>query len=119
MGFQSTVVILNDALHMIREDPEFGKKLCDAISQCGGRSTKGISVNAVDSRGNVSGGAALVVECHHADHSSLVMTGGNYASVLAPYIPGWDHDAEKALRCFADHLGFNVVKKPKKKAKTP
>jgi hypothetical protein len=114
MGFQTTVIILNDSLHMIREDKEFGEKLADAISQCNGRNDDMILVHAKDARGNVCGGAAQVVECHHANQSVLVMAGGNCGSVVAPYIPGWDHDAEKALKAFAEHLGFRVSKKSKR-----
>jgi hypothetical protein len=114
MGFNSTVVVLNDALHTIRQDPDFGNKLCDAITRHrnGGRSL----VTARD--GNCSHhGAAEVVAVEHADHSVLVLVGGNTATVLDAQACGWEHHEEKAqlvaLQSFADKMGFRLVKKTK------
>ena len=50
MGLNTTVVILNDYLHDIENDPEFGKKLSRAIKNSGfNDSTRGFQV----------------VTCHH------------------------------------------------------
>ena len=34
MGFNSTIVVLNDRLAEIEGDPTFGKQVCDGIRNC-------------------------------------------------------------------------------------
>ena len=111
MGFNTTVMVYNDALGSIARDPEFGKTLADAIltlREAGGR----VAVNKSD--------AARVIETHHADGTAVVAVGGNHGSVLG-YVGGTDHhtDAGKlaALRSLADALGFKLIRKPVKKSK--
>lgn len=86
MGFNTTVVVLNDALHHIAADPDFGKKLADAISR--------LSTVPPGEQINVSAGnhctAAYAVETHHADNTVLVAVGGNYATVIHSTY-GWSH----------------------------
>jgi hypothetical protein len=74
MGFNTTVVILNDALRDIAGDLEFGRRLRDAIQSYSG---KPITVSA-----GHHGNAALVVETHHADYDVLVKVGGNRGEVI-------------------------------------
>jgi hypothetical protein len=78
MGFNTTVVVLNDALHYIERDPDFGKKLVAAIMSVGCYN-KPVDVSAMGHRN-----AASVIECHHADHDVYVKVGGNYGEVVAP-----------------------------------
>jgi hypothetical protein len=81
MGFNTTVVVLNDALDQIANDPEFGKKLADAIRCIGYRpGPHSLYVTA----GNHSN-AASVVETHHSSMTVVVAVGGNYGSVLGEY----------------------------------
>lgn len=75
MGYNSTVVIFNDALDSIANDPEFGKKLAAAISQANCYN-KPISISASH------GTAAIVVETHHADYDVLVKVGENRGEVV-------------------------------------
>lgn len=70
MGLNTTVVILNDALHDIRRDPKFGENLFFAIIN---------GDKHVPAGGH--GNAAYVVETHHADHEVLVRVGGNLGKV--------------------------------------
>lgn len=79
MGYNTTVLILNDALGEIAEDAEFGKRLAQAIMRI--RNGKPECVAAVGKHG-IHGNAALVVETHHADHDVLVRVGGNTARVV-------------------------------------
>jgi hypothetical protein len=112
MGFNSTLLILNDALDLIEKDPEFGKKVAQAIQEfgCYGKERKDIGVSG-------HGNAASVIDCHHADTSTLILVGGNYGTVVQPAACGWDHDKgkEEALRRWADKAGYRLVKKSKKK----
>lgn len=84
MGFNTTIVILNDALESIANDPQFGKKLRDAIlrgtspSRCPVRITAGMS------------DAGSVIETHHADENVVVSVGGNTGIVIKDDIYGAD-----------------------------
>lgn len=79
MGFNTTVVIMNDALDQIRDDPEFGKRLYDAVlkSGCGVPEELSCLVRA----GNHVN-AAVVVETHHADGLMIVAVGANSGRVV-------------------------------------
>jgi len=99
MGFNTTVVILNDGLSDIAKDPTFGKRLADAINGVGDKPIyiPGLTMSPV----------AVVVESHHADYTTLVAIGGNCASVL--YSRGYSiHHTKEAkwdiLEEALDHL---------------
>jgi hypothetical protein len=77
MGFNTTVLILNDALDEIENDPNFGKKLVSAISKVG-IGNKGVDVSALNHCN-----AARVIESHHADYDVYVKVGGNNAKVIS------------------------------------
>lgn len=81
MGFNTTVVVLNDALDQIAKDPEFGKNLVDAIMRRR-RDGEYVTVPA----GNHCN-AAEVIETHHADYDVLVRIGGNTGRVVADEAP--------------------------------
>jgi len=109
MGFNTTVVVLNDALVDIERDPEFGRKLSQAVMSV--RRGEPVDVPAM---GHVN--AATVIETHHADGTVLVSVGGNYGHVQA-YSSGYSHhkpeDAERMCRDWADSLGFTLTRKRK------
>ena len=76
MGNQTTLVILNDALHDIRNDPEFGNRLYNAtLGQNGGR------FNTIPA--GTYANAAEIIETHHAGSDVLILAGGNTANVVA------------------------------------
>jgi hypothetical protein len=76
MGYNTTVLIINDALDSIRTDPNFGKNLADAVCKVGALGGK-IDVSA----GNHYN-AATVIESHHADRNVLVEIGGNTGEIV-------------------------------------
>lgn len=108
MGYNSTVVVMNDAMTAIEKDPEFGKKLVQAIlSQHG----KNVPVD-ISSGGHVN--AATVIDCHHSDYSSLILVGGNMGTVLVSDASGYKHDAFDqfdACSALAKKLGYKLTKK--------
>jgi hypothetical protein len=116
MGYNTTVIVLSDALHLIAEDKEFGRKLYQAI--CGlslGNDPKtGKPYRSPDiSAGNYVN-AATAIESHHASSNAIIAVGGNCATVLG-YEHGDRHDSpqdkERILRSLAAELGFTLRKK--------
>lgn len=70
MGFNTTVLILNDQLSDIEREPEkFVRELVRAIAEGKFPTT-------------IFPGQATVVECHHADYDVCVRVGGNRAEIV-------------------------------------
>jgi len=119
MGFNSVVVILNDGLHDIEQNPlQFTQGVVNAIRSAGGNLRENQRVDIpVGSHGN----AASLVHMAHADDHRAYLVGGN----TARFIPGghvfYTHyrkpeDVDKELlKSMADAAGFRLVKKTKKK----
>jgi hypothetical protein len=109
MGYNTTVIVLNDALTDIANDPEFGHKLARAISRLSIEPNVGVSAG-------YHAHAATAIETHHADGNAVVVVGGNSASVLG-YTLGGTHyreeDKIRILRQLADDLGYSLRKKQK------
>lgn len=111
MGFNTTVVVLNDCLTDIEKDKDFGKKLVNAISHAS------LGEHADRYRLDVSAGpsynAATVIESHHADNTTLVSIGGNCGTKLIETY-GWCHNENETqirlLEQLAASLGYKVVK---------
>ena len=77
MGWNTCVVVLNDALDQIEKDPEFGKKLAAAIRR---QPLAGRVV--VDVPAGNHGNAAIVVRQAHADNYFYVKVGGNHGELV-------------------------------------
>ncbi len=79
MGYNTTVVILNDALDSIAKDPDFGRRLADEIKRSSFRP---------DTPNDVSAGgfcnAALIIESHHSSDEVAVIVGHNTGRVQTP-----------------------------------
>lgn len=71
MGLNTVVMVLNDHLYRIRDDPQFGRKLYDAIC----------SFPHADPFEYLHG-SAKVISVAHADYDQFVRVGGNTGSVL-------------------------------------
>jgi hypothetical protein len=107
MGYNTTVVIMNDAMDEIEKDPEFGANLVKAVKRR--LSNKGpLSVHA-GSHSN----AATVIEVHHADMTKLVAVGGNYGQDLGFVGPCGQAHVDM-LEAFAAALGYTIRKKKEK-----
>lgn len=107
MGFNSTVVVMNDALDSIANDKEFGKKLSDAILGLG------VPGGYADVSAMSHVNAATVIETHHADFMVVVGVGGNMGVQLGPG-GGYRATNEDMLRTLADSMGFDLRRKPKR-----
>lgn len=103
MGYNTTLVVLNDALHEIENDAEFGRK----VSQATRMVTRGKPVD-ISSGGHCN--AATVIETHHADGINLIAVGGNCGQDLG-YMGGYRSESIDLLKSLADKLGYRIVKK--------
>lgn len=108
MGYNTPVLILNDAMHMLETDPKVGRKMYEAIGESYGG--KGVSFGI----GNYcNGGYAL--PSMHADDVQVVAIGGNCMKRLGVVYGGWHlmggDNTEKLMRQLADSLGYRLVKK--------
>lgn len=115
MGFNTTIVVCNDALGSIERDPHFGRSLSIGISELFGARREGRTTVDIPSGGHCN--AAMVVETHHADNTALITVGGNLGiKHLETY--GWSHHEPgmqaRLLAEWADRLGFKLVAKTKK-----
>jgi hypothetical protein len=77
MSWNTTVVVLNDALHDIENDPEFGKKLADAVKRAINRKECPIRVSA-----HHFSPAAMVIETHDGGSAVTVEVYGNTGRVV-------------------------------------
>ena len=106
LGFNTTMIVLNDALDAIENDQDFGKKVANAIKQLNLRPDDGRGID-ISSHGHAN--AATVVEQHHADYTVLCAVGGNCVSVLGSVF-AYRHNTEQVqyqlLKMLADKLGF-------------
>ena len=117
MGYHTTVVINNDALNGIQDDPTFLKDLVRAVGGVG----EGPQAKDPETQRRVGAlghsVAATVVETHHADYTTVVAVAGGTATTLLSHngrINARTADGREALlRALADELGYMLVKKPR------
>jgi hypothetical protein len=112
MGFNTSVLVLNDRLSEIERDPEeFVKELCRMAG-----SGKARGPHPIDFHGSQSG----VIETHHADQTAVILVGGNTATVMG-YHGGWKHNEPEGqvacLRTVLADLGYEVRSMPEKRLK--
>lgn len=112
MGFNTTVVVLNDALHLIEKDQNFGKNLVAAIGKLqAGRPYPDVSIGHHCN-------AATVIETHHADCDAIIAVGGNCGHVLGyavGVVSNGDSGKVEILKQLAEQLGYRLVRKSKVK----
>ena len=108
MGYNTTVVVLNDALHHIRDDKNFGQKLYDAISMLSLETGKPQYVSA-----GCHCNAAAAIEQHHASGQAVVAIGGNTGTVLGHAF--CDQDQKLAIiKQLAESMGYTLRKRPQR-----
>ncbi len=117
MGHQATVVFNLDHLHTLRNDPDLGKKLSDAIGRLA--LPKEYQDRDGGTRVNSQGATvAYAIESHHCDFDTLLVAGNLGAKVVSPVIFLKNDDMpleEQVLRHLADEMGYYVARKPKRK----
>lgn len=108
MGFNTSVVILNDCLGSISEDKDIGKRIADAVHDLSGRR------RPIDVRAGNALQAVRVIETHHASSFVPILVGGNCGFEIRTAIPSDTHsdDMETTLlRRLADKHGYALRKK--------
>lgn len=118
MGYNSGLIILNDSLHVIKENPlQFTEGVVQAIQGAGGRLRDGQYVD-IGVQNHVN--AASLFHMAHADEHRAVLIGGNCIRPLpgkTQFYGGYikpETVNEDVLRDMADTMGFRLVKKAKK-----
>lgn len=104
MGFNTAVLILNDALQEIETDPNFGKKLAAAIREAAYRPNLPINVPVGNHANPVT-----VIETHHADQTALIAVGGNNATVFFTTF-GYRHGDKEMQFRLSEELDAVVTK---------
>lgn len=118
MGYNSGIIILNDALDQIEKNPlQFTQRVVQAIREQGGHLKAGKVVDiAVGNHGNAAG----LFHMAHADEHIAYLIGGNTSRALPDantIIPRNRDEKEvdiELLKKMADAAGFRLSKKPKK-----
>jgi len=111
MGFNTTVLILNDRLSDIEKDPE--KFVKELSLMAGGGRAQGPAPHDFHAASQ-SG----IIETHHADQTSVILVGGNTATVLGfarGYRHGEAHNQVRILEEMLHKYGYDIRRQPLKK----
>ena len=113
MGYNTVLFFCNDSMNEIKKHPEeFFNEILKGTSHCG---TEPYEFGLGCSNG------FAVVSCQHADLTTVIAAGGNYASILGTTWGSSHHEADSQVRILkelADKLGYRMTKKPKSKLGT-
>ncbi len=102
MGFNSTLVVLNDHLHLIGKDQSFGEQVERAV----------LKLSVSNEPVWLPSGCAVAIEQHHADGYIPVLVGHNTGKALDFSVPCHTEDMEMdLLRRLAEKKGFNLHRK--------
>jgi hypothetical protein len=108
VGFNSTILVLNDQLSYIEKDPE--RFVQEMVQQIHGH-------NYQESENFLAQSSVMTMT--HADTVSIIAVGGNCSTVLGQFYNGGRHHTEDSqielLKNLADKYGFRLVRKTKKK----
>ena len=86
MGFNTTLVIMNDCIHSMKEDPEIGAKIEDGILKLS------IEKGPIDIPFKGYSGYIRAIETHHSDGLVPILVGGNDGRVLRDLSISWNKD---------------------------
>ncbi len=117
MGYNTTLLLLNDAIREIDKDPAgWWKETRLHLSTFNGRRD---GESGHDYGFGTHANGFTIAQVAHADVTSLIAIGGNYSTVLLSEMGlGSQHTEEgqiKILKALARKLGYTVSRKPRKK----
>lgn len=110
MGWNTTLVICNDAIGHIKQDTSFTERLAVSMNKAATMRPG----EPLDVRAGGFVNAASIVASHHADETSLLTVGGNQG-ICHLVQHGWKHNDEVFQRAllarWAERLGMKLVPK--------
>jgi hypothetical protein len=101
MGYNSVLVVLNDRLHEIERDPEFGKKVANAIRHFS---------RSDPERMPYITGQTQVINVEHADTAQVIRVGANCGRVIG--VGYWQRTDEELVASL-----YHEIKKRAREAK--
>lgn len=109
MGYVATLVINMDALHLIKDDKEFGKNVYYAVTS--------LDIRGEGGRVTVGGfySAAQAIEKHHSSQAVPVLVGGAQDKVISGVAVDFtlqDKTELEVLKQLTEKHGFSLRKKP-------
>jgi hypothetical protein len=104
MGFNTTVLFLNDAVHLLTEDKKFPEKLLQAIRMAGSCNPD----RAIDVSLSCHVNAVRVLGVSHADNLQIFGIGGNTGQLLG--LASCYNSEHTVLRRLAAQHGYRLVK---------
>ena len=106
MGFNTAVLILNDAMEGLKTDPDVGTAIHDAILTAHRTQYKGFSIA-------YHGNGGAVLPSQHADTVQIIAVGGNYITTVANLYGCWREMEDKVelTKRLAASLGYRLVRK--------
>lgn len=99
MGMNTAMIIRNDFLHEIENDPGFGKKVAEAIRYVGYPNPP------------YHGQAFDVLRPCHADYAQVIVISGNAIRRIEGYAGMWENTDEEIIRKLAYSMGYSLRKK--------
>lgn len=107
MGYNTTIVLMNDALHDIANDESFGGKLSSAVKH------HYVKNKPIDVSANSFANAATVLGTEHSSVVIPYLIGGNIGKKVDKIYLSWNDDSkeEKLLKLLAAKLGYSLRKK--------
>ena len=118
MGYNSTILILNDGLDDIERDlpawwESVKRKILSMDTEQRGHADGHYGLGDVGAGCHAN--CSTVLACHHADEVVVMAVGGNHASFLGSVYNGGKHSDPKdqldILKRLADKRGYRLVKK--------
>lgn len=103
MGLNTAMIVRNDFLHEIKDDPKFGEKVWTAVCYSGD-----------EDRMPYLGQAFTILPSSHADYMQIVAIGGNCIRRLG-FGGGYRATDEEMLKQLAFEMGYRLVKRVKRK----
>jgi hypothetical protein len=108
MGFNTSLVLMNDCLHGLKDDKDLGEKIEQAVLKLS------VEKGPIDIIFGGYSGYFRAIETHHADGYVPILVGGNTGIVIKGASVGWSHDNPELdlLKRLADKHGFTLRRKP-------
>lgn len=108
MGYNTPVLLLNDALDEMRNDPTFAKRIVEASA------TAAMWGKPIDVSAGSHCNAATVLPSAHADFVQVIAFGGNHTTTLLRVYNGGHHytsdEQVQLVKDLAHQYGYRLVK---------